>query len=346
MPGSRPRAGFRRYDRTGRATVAGAGMLTRPFGRTGWQVSALTFGAWQLGGTWGALDEGEGQDALLAAIDGGINLIDTAAAYGKGRSEEIVGRALALRPGAKVRVATKVLPLGRQQGRIESIRGQYPPAYLRAEVEASLQRLGRDHIDLLQLHLWLPDGLEELEWLPALLDLQVQGKIGWIGVSLPDIRPETGVTLARTQLVTAIQVMFNIFEQAPRARLFPEGRHTGTAFIARVPFDSGALTGTWTAATRDGWAEDDKRRQMYSPARMAETLARVDALRRDLADNCPDMATAALQFCLADPAVSTVACGMRSVAEVTANLAALAAPPMDAAVVSRLAAHHWPHDFY
>jgi aryl-alcohol dehydrogenase-like predicted oxidoreductase len=198
----------------------------------------------------------------------------------------------------------------------------------------------------LQLHLWLPDGLEELEWLPALLDLQVQGKIGWIGVSLPDIRPETGVTLARTQLVTAIQVMFNIFEQAPRARLFPEGRHTGTAFIARVPFDSGALTGTWTAATRDGWAEDDKRRQMYSPARMAETLARVDALRRDLADNCPDMATAALQFCLADPAVSTVACGMRSVAEVTANLAALAAPPMDAAVVSRLAAHHWPHDFY
>ena len=141
-------------------------MLTRPFGRTGWQVSALTFGAWQLGGTWGTIDAGEGQDALLAAMDCGINLIDTAAAYGKGRSEEIVGRALALRPGAEVRVATKVLPLGRQQGqgRIDTIRGQYPAAYLRGEVEASLRRLGRDHIDLLQLHLWVPDGLEDLGW--------------------------------------------------------------------------------------------------------------------------------------------------------------------------------------
>lgn len=323
-------------------------MLTRPFGRTGWQVSALTFGAWQLGGTWGALEGDAGRDALLAAIDGGINLVDTAAAYGRGRSEEIVGRALALRRGAGVRVATKVLPLGRAatSGPISSIRGQYPPDHLRASVEGSLRRLGVDRIDLLQLHLWMPDGTEILDWLPALLDLQVQGKVGWIGVSLPDIRPETGVALALTQLVTSIQVMFNLFEQAPRQRLFPAGRGTQTAFIARVPFDSGALTGTWTAATRDGWAEGDKRRQMYTPDRMAETLARVAALRADLADHYPDMATAALQFCLSEPAVSTIACGMRSVAEVTANLAALAAPAMPADLAARLARHHWPHDFY
>lgn len=323
-------------------------MLTRPFGRTGWMVSALTFGAWQLGGTWGALEEGEGRDVLLSAIDGGVNLIDTAPAYGNGRSEEIVGRALALRRGTDVRVATKILPLARQTGprAIDSICGQYPSDYVRVEVEGSLRRLGRDRIDLLQLHLWAEDGLENLDWLPTILDLQVQGKVGWIGVSLPDIQSYTGVALARTQLVTSIQVMFNIFEQSPQDQLFPSGLGTQTAFIARVPFDSGSLTGTWTAMTRDRWAADDKRRQMYTTERMAETLARVGAVREDIAGHYSDMSTAALKFCLSDPAVSTIACGMRSVAEVEANLAALAAPPMPTKLAARLSRHHWPHDFY
>lgn len=324
------------------------GMRLRAFGSTGWKVSALSFGAWQLGGTWGEVSREQGVAALLAGFDHGINLVDTAAAYGKGRSEEIVGEALRLRPGQDVRVATKVLPLGRRAGqtRLDRMRGQYPRAYVQQEVEASLRRLRRDTIDLLQLHLWIEDGLEELDWLPGLLDLVVAGKVRWIGVSLPDLRPDTGVALARTRLVSAIQVMFNLFEQAPADALFPAGRDSGTAFIARVPFDSGALTGRWTAATRDAWAADDKRRQMYSEERFAETLRRVDALRAAVAPAYDDLAVAALQYCLSDPAVSTIACGMRSPDEVVANVRALNAAPMSAPLVQALRSHRWPHDFY
>lgn len=323
-------------------------MMLLPFGRTGWQVSALTFGAWQLGGTWGAVSEADGTAALLAAFDHGINFVDTAAAYGKGRSEEIVGKAMRMRANQDVRVATKVLPLGGTQGQVDfdTIRGQYPAQYLRDAVEASLKRLGRDCIDLLQLHLWIEDGVHELEWLAPLQRMVEEGKIRWLGVSLPDARPQTGVALAHTDLVSSIQVQFNLFEQSPKQQLLPASQESQTAIIARVPFDSGALTGTWNASTRAEWSPDDKRRQMYTPERMAETLARVEALRNQTARQYPDLTTAALQFCLSEQAVATVTCGMRSVAEVESNIAAVGAEPMSEDLVKSLAAHKWSHVFY
>ena len=119
-------------------------MQYRTFGRTGWRVSEIGFGGWQLGGTWGQVDDEESIRTLLHAFERGVNFVDTAALYGQGRSEEVIGRALQQWPGERIRVATKVPPrVWDQQQDIDApMRGRYPDAWLREHVEASLKRLG------------------------------------------------------------------------------------------------------------------------------------------------------------------------------------------------------------
>ncbi len=323
-------------------------MNYRTFGRTGWQVSEITFGGWQLGGTWGAVDEKESIDTLLYAFEKGINLVDTAVLYGNGKSERTIGKALKQWQGDRIFVATKVPPLELSAGQDSniSIKGQYPEHHLRENVEASLRRLGVDCIDLLQLHLWIEDGVTEFEWLEGLLKLVDEGKVRHLGVSLPDIRPATGVLLAKSGLVAAQQVIFNIFEQEPAIELFRHGEKTSTAFIARVPFDSGALTGTWTEDTYAEWAPDDKRHQMYKGNHFAETLARVADIQSTCSSYYSTLAEAAMKYSLHDPAVSTVACGMRNQTEVDLNTAYSDGEAFPAELRDALRPYAWKHRYY
>jgi len=323
-------------------------MQYRSFGRTGWQVSEITFGGWQLGGTWGPVDEKESIDTLLYSFDKGINLVDTAVAYGGGKSEVTIGKALKQWRGNRIFVATKVPPYGLIAGQDSAlnIKDCYPEAHLREHVEGSLERLGVECIDLLQLHLWIEDGIEHLEWLDVLRNLVTEGKIHHFGVSLPDIRPATGVELAKSSLVDSQQVIFNIFEQEPAAELFREGERTSTAFIARVPFDSGALTGTWTADTYSEWDEGDKRHHMYKGDRFADTLARVDAIRATCNPYYPSVAEAAMKYSLHDPAVSTVACGMRNRFEVDLNTSYSDGAEYPEELRLSLQQYAWKHKFY
>lgn len=256
-------------------------MQYRTFGRSGWQISEICFGAWQLGGTWGAVDKQQAISTLHCAFDHGINLVDTAAAYGAGQSEIIVGEALKQYKKDNIYIATKVAPvgIGVDSQYQDCIKGRYPADYLVSQVEGSLKRLKVDRIDLLQLHLWFSNGTEHLQWLETLQSLVKAGKINQIGVSLPDIRPETGVELAKTELVCAQQVIYNLFEQAPNTELFRQGEQTNSAFIARVPFDSGALTGAWDKDTYQQWHENDKRFHMYKGQRFSETLEKVQRLK-------------------------------------------------------------------
>src|SRR5690606_23654106 len=157
----------------------------RAFGRTGWRINEISFGTWQLGGQWGAVDDAESVASLRRAYDAGINLVDTAQMYGTGHSESIVGRSLRNRPDDAVRVATKVQPL-QWPGAEETTPAMstlYTDSHLRASVEGSLKRLGRDRIDLLQLHCWSPDGVRDRDWLDTLHVLRREGKIHRIGVS-------------------------------------------------------------------------------------------------------------------------------------------------------------------
>src|ERR1700759_807687 len=129
----------------------------RPFGRTGWDVSEVAFGAWQLGGQWGPVDDDESVRALLDAYERGINFVDTAQMYGTGHSEEVVGRSLREWGGERVYVATKVQPTSWPPPPVSDpdIRAAYPAEYLREQVDASLRRLAVDRLDLIQLHCWM-----------------------------------------------------------------------------------------------------------------------------------------------------------------------------------------------
>ena len=323
-------------------------MRYRAFGRTGWQVSEIGFGGWQLGGTWGKVDDEASIRTLLYAFEKGVNFVDTAVLYGPHRSEQVVGKALRRWRDSKIYVATKIPPVVPPDADDENaaMRGRYPDWHLREQIEGSLRRLQVERIDLLQLHAWIPRGTVELDWLETLNDLRLQGKIDQVGISLRDIRPAHGIGAAKLGLVSSIQVMFNIFEQEPMTELFPAGQETGTAFIARVPFDSGALTGTWDGDTYASWAKDDKRHLMYRGDRFQETLTRVAAVRSLCEPYYDTLAEAAMRYCLHHPAVSIVIPGMRNEQEVSLNLAYSDGAPFPPELVEALRPHAWKHEFY
>ena len=323
-------------------------MKFRPFGRTGWQVSEVGFGAWQLGGQWGTQDDAESVRVLHYAFEQGINFVDTAELYGAGHSETVIGRALKEWRGQKIYVATKAQPIRWPDPGDDApqMRGRFPAWYLRENVEASLKRLGQERIDLFQLHSWMPDGLYALDWLETLNALRLEGKIDKIGVSLRDYRPGEGVDLARFGLVESQQVVFNLFEQRPAERLFPAGAATGTAFIARVPLDSGSLTGTWTKDSYGSWQPGSQPHQMFRGTRFAETLARVEALKSLCALYFPTLAEAAIRYVLSRPEVSTLIPGMRSKAEVDMNIRYSDSQPFPVALAGALPAHAWVRNFY
>ena len=288
-------------------------MHYRTFGRTGWKVSEIAFGGWQLGGQWGEVDDEASIATLLHAFERGVNFVDTAEYYGEGHSEVVIGEALRRWDGDKVYVATKVRPVqwpppGEDDPQMA---GRYPEWYVRQNVEQSLKRLGVECLDLFQLHGWFRDGITTLDWLEVLNALRQEGKIDKIGVSIRDYRPQDGVDLARFGLVDSLQVVFNLFEQRPREALFPAGADSGSAFIARVPFDSGSLIGHWTEDTYGTWAEDSVPAWLFRGERFGETLRRVQALRDLCAPYFPTLAEAALRFTLASPEVATTHSGHR-----------------------------------
>ena len=144
-------------------------MQYRDFGQTGWKVSEIAFGGWQLGGQWGKVDDEASIDSLLHAFTSGVNFVDTAEYYGEGHSEEVIGEALRRWDGDKIYVATKVRPIQWPAPTEDDpqMAGRYPEWYVRGNVEDSLKRLGLERIDLYQLHGWFPDGITTLDWLPA-----------------------------------------------------------------------------------------------------------------------------------------------------------------------------------
>jgi aryl-alcohol dehydrogenase-like predicted oxidoreductase len=323
-------------------------MQYREFGRTTWQVSEIAFGGWQLGGQWGQVDDEASIATLLHAFERGVNFVDTAEFYGEGHSESVIGDALRRWDGDKVYVATKVRPVQWPPPSEDDpqMAGRYPEWYVRQNVEQSLKRLGVERLDLLQLHGWFRDGITTLDWLEVLNALRQEGKIDKIGVSIRDYRPADGVDLARFGLVDSIQVVFNIFEQRPRDELFPAAASGGSAFIARVPFDSGSLIGHWTEDTYATWPEDSVPAWLFRGDRFGETLRRVHALKELCAPYFPTLAEAALRFTLASPEVSAVIPGMLTPHEVDMNVAYSDGQPFPAELLDALAEHGWPRNFY
>lgn len=322
-------------------------MRYRDFGRTGWKVSEIGFGAWQIG-QWGKVDDAASIRTLLHAFEQGINFVDTAELYGAGHSETVIGQALRQWRGDKIYVATKAQPTVWPDPDELSppIRGRFPDWHLRLNVENSLRRLGVDRIDLFQLHSWGPRGHLELDWLETLNDLRAEGKIDQIGISLRDNQPGEGVAAARLGLVTSQQVIFNLFEQLPRDALFPAARDSNTAIIARVPLDSGSLVGNWMADSYAGFEPGSQLHQMFRGDRFTETLARVRALQAEVAPYYASLAEAAMRYVLAHDAVSVLIPGMKTPAEVDMNIRYSDGAAFPDALLDRLPSHSWVRNFY
>ena len=225
-------------------------MEYRQLGRTDMRVSAISFGAWAIGGFWGEVNDEQSMRALHAAIDSGANFIDTADVYGDGRSERLIARLIRERPGDQVWVATKAgrrLPQQTCEG--------YTRENLTAWVERSLQNLETDAIDLLQLHCPPPELYRQDDVFGILDDLVGAGKLRYYGVSVETV--QEALDAMRHPNVQSIQIIFNMFRLKPAEQVFPEARSKQVGILARVPLASGLLTGK---LRRDSvFAADDHR---------------------------------------------------------------------------------------
>jgi aryl-alcohol dehydrogenase-like predicted oxidoreductase len=318
----------------------------RPLGKTGLEVSTLGYGAWGIGGTgWVGADDTESLRALRRAFELGVDLVDTALGYGDGHSEALVGEAVRAAPDT-VAVATKVPPLNRQWPARPGVHADeaFPADWVVSCTERSLRNLGVETIDLQQFHVWSAEWLGQGDWLGAVERLKRDGKIRFFGVSINDHSPESAVTLVESGHVDTVQVIYNVFDQGPEDELFAAVRAAGVGVLARVPFDEGALTGAVRPDTV--FPDGDFRNRYFAGERKAEVWSRAQAIATDLDVPVERLPEVALRFCISDEAVSTVIPGMRSVANVEKNAAAVEAGPLDAEQLAALRGHRWVRNYY
>jgi aryl-alcohol dehydrogenase-like predicted oxidoreductase len=321
-------------------------MKYRTFGRLGWQVSEIGFGAWAIGGGWGPQDEADSIAALHRALDLGCNFIDTAQGYGNGKSEQIIGRVLKERKGERLYVATKIPPAAGAwpPTPYDNIEERYPESYLRERLEVSLRNLQTEALDLVQLHTWTRAWNRNPVSLDVLRQFQKEGKILGFGISTPEQDQNSLVELMRGGWLDSVQVIYNIFEQEPQAEFLPAALENKVGVIVRVAFDEGSLTGKWTADTR--FAENDFRRNYFAGDRLERTIRRVEAVKATIGGEEPDLPTAALKFALKPAAVSTVIPGMRSAQQAELNCGVSDQPPMSDDLENRLRQHNWLRAFW
>ena len=321
-------------------------MQYRKLGRTNLEVGDIGYGAWGIGGKqWLGGTDDESVLALRRAIELGVNLIDTALAYGDGHSEQLVGEAVRA-AGRRIYVATKAPP---KNGIWPAKRGTpladvFPYDYLIASAEKSLRNLRLETIDLLPLHVWTDDWVECDEWRRAFEDLKRSGKVQYVGVSATEHDPDSALAIMRTGLIDAVQALYNVFDRGPEARMLPLAQEMNIGILARVPLDEGALSGTITEIS--SFPAGDFREYYFRGAdRKKQVVEHVDALRRDLGEgvSLPDTA---LRFCLSHPAVSSVIPGMRSRRHVESNVAQSDLGALPAATLATLQRHAWDRNFY
>jgi aryl-alcohol dehydrogenase-like predicted oxidoreductase len=323
-------------------------MEYRQFGRLGWSVSEIGFGAWAIGGNmWGPQEDDESVAALHTALDRGVNFIDTAQGYGNGHSEEIIGRVLKHR-SEEIYVATKVPP---QKGpwpppQDADAKDLFPKEYIIGELEKSLRRLGRDYVDVYQFHTWASAFNLQDEWFEAMDILRGQGKIRAVGVSVPDTTPENVIGALVQRRVESVQVIYNIFEQFPEENLFPVAEALGVGIIVRVPFDEGALTGKFTYDTT--FPDGDVRQHYFRGNNLTAVVDRVNEIEQYKNLRHPEMTMAeyALRFCLSHKAVHTVIPGMRNPQQARWNTGAGDGHGLPAHEVNGLRKFAWRKDFW
>lgn len=314
-------------------------MENRVFGKTGWNVGEVGYGMWGMGGWTGSNDD-ESMASLERAVGLGCNFFDTAWAYGQGHSERLLGRLLRTQRATRLYSATKIPPKNMKWPATAaySLDDTYPPDHIRQFAEKSLENLGVGTIDLLQFHVWSDAWTNDVRWQRAIEALKSEQLVRAVGISVNRWEPANGIRALRTGLIDAVQVVYNIFDQAPEDELFPVCRELGIAVIARVPFDEGTLTGTLTPDST--WPDGDFRNIYFVADKLRISVEHAERLRPDIPAGMT-MPELALRFILANPDVATIIPGMRKRRHVDANLGVSDGKPLDEAVVARLRSHRW-----
>lgn len=311
-------------------------MHYREFGRTGWHVSEIGFGAWAIGGDWGYVYESDGIDALETAIAQGVNIIDTADVYGDGRSEQIIAKVLK-NHSEKIYVTTKA---GRRLNPHTS--AGYNRLNLTQFVERSLQNLDVETLDLVQLHCPPNEVYYTPEVFGILDDLVQAGKIQHYGVSVAKV--EEGIKALEYPNIQSVQIIFNIFRQRPADLFFRLAKQKKVAILARVPLASGLLTGRMTDRTT--FPNDDHRNfnRHGESFDVGETFAGVDyatglktvELLRPLVPEGMSMTQFALRWILMFEAVTTTIPSSKNRSQALENTNSAVLPPIEQETMEKI----------
>ncbi|MDQ6799732.1 MAG: aldo/keto reductase [Acidobacteriota bacterium] len=314
--------------------------------KTGIRVSAIGFGGWAIGGAseasgaplgWGRQSDEESMAAIRRARELGITFFDTSDSYGFGRSESLLGIVLS-RYRQEVVIATKVGVVRTGTG---ALKKDFSRQHIFHAVDGSLKRLRTDYIDLYQMHNPTIDDLRHEEIQDAMGRLQDAGKIRFWGVSVST--PEEGIEIMQRGWGHALQVLYNVLNQAPADVLFPTAKEKGYGIIARVPLASGLLTGKFRIDSV--FASDDIRQNFLTPRRLQEAIERVDEAKSIIGGAARSLAEAALRFILANEAVSTTIPGARNARQVETNAAAVEGV-LAADIVEKLHTRLGDYNFY
>ena len=314
-------------------------MVIRKFGRTQWDVSEIGYGMWGMGG-WTESDDLLSAKSLDLAVENGVNFFDTAWAYGHGHSEKLLGDLLRRFPNKKLYTASKIPAKNfKWPAKPEySLEESYPTSHIVEYTEKTLKNLRSEQLDLMQFHTWDDSWSDREEWQRAVEDLKKSGKIAAMGISVNRWEPENGIKALKTGAFDAVQVIYNIFDQAPEDVLFPLCEELDIAVIARVPFDEGTLTGNITKETK--FPEGDWRGTYFVPENLIASAERADLLRPLVPDGMT-MAEMALRFITMNKTVSTIIPGMRKERNVLMNTALSDGKGLPNNLYQELKGHRW-----
>ncbi len=314
-------------------------MQYRRFGRTNWNVSDMGYGMWGLAG-WTGSDQAEIETSLDRSVELGCNFFDTAWAYAAGKSEQILGKLVKRNPGKRLYCATKIPAKNfKWPARPEyDIKDCYPLSHIVEYTEKSLKNLNTETIDLQQFHVWDDSWADKDDWKTGIEKLKKEGKVLYFGISVNRWQPDNVLKALETGLVDTVQVIYNIFDQAPEDNLFPMCKKLDVGIIARVPFDEGTLTGTLTKETK--FPKDDWRSTYFVPENLNPSVDHAEALR-PLIPKGMTMADMALKFILANPDVHTIIPGMRKLRNVEANIATSDSAKLEKSLLNELKNHRW-----
>jgi aryl-alcohol dehydrogenase-like predicted oxidoreductase len=314
-------------------------MRYRRFGRVGWDVSEIGHGLWGMSG-WSGSEDRESLDSMRLSTSLGCNFFDTAWAYGNGHSDQLAGQILTEHSGSRLYVASKVPPKNGKWPALSeyAYRDVFPRDHVVEHAEKIRDALNVKRIDLLQFHVWSDAWTNEREFHSTLAELRERGLIEAFGLSLNRWEPENGIEALRTGLVDAVQVIYNVFDQAPEDKLFPVCRELNIAVIARVPLDEGSLSGHLTLDTR--FPAGDWRSMYFGSENLRATVERVEKLKAILPAGMtlPEMA---FRFIVSNPDVSTTIPGMRKPNHVRDNMSYSDKGALPEELLRHLRKHRW-----